>query len=294
MKQRVLAPLLSMAILGCQGVAAQPLLKDDRLEINQGSFIATLQSAMPEDYLNELLRSPERLERHLRDMHLLKVMAARAVDEKLDQQPATQAQLQYIRDKYLAQQYVDNYLGQIESADYEAVAREVYTLNKDKFVAKESVHVEHILIATKERDDEAAKKLADEVYAKAVSRAYAGKFAELAVEYSEDPSVATNKGDLGFFERGRMVPEFEAAAFALTKNKISAPVKTGFGYHIIRLIEHKPERQLRFDDVKARLLADAEKTYKQKKQAELVDSIMSAPDIQVDREALQKLAPGLQ
>ena len=294
MKQVVLASLLGVAILGCQGVVAQPLLKDDGLEISQETFIATLQSAMPEDYLNELLASPERLERHLRDMHLLKEMAARAVEEQLDQQPTTRAQLQYMRDKYLAQQYVDSYLSGIDAADYETVARENYTLNKDRFVAKESVHAEHILIATKERDDEAAKKLAEEVYAKATSKAYAGKFAELAAEYSDDPSAAKNKGDLGFFERGRMVPEFEQAAFALKKGQISAPVKTGFGYHIIRLVEHKPEQQLSFDAVKDRLIAEAEKSYKQKKQAELVDSIMSAPDIQVDREALQKLAPGSQ
>lgn len=290
MKKSVLAPLLGMVILGCNSVVAQPLLKDDSIEISQDSFIATLQSAMPEDYLTELLKSPERLERHLRDIHMLKVMAARAIDAKLDQQPLTVAQLEYMRDKYLAQQYINSHLSQIEAVDYETVAKEAYTLNKDKYVAQESVHAEHILISTKERDEEAAKELADEVYAKAKSKAYAGKFAELAVEYSEDPSAASNKGDLGFFERGRMVPQFEQAAFALKKGEITAPVKTGFGYHIIRLIDHKPERQLSFDEVKEHLLADAEKTYKQKKQSELVDSIMSAPDIQVDVDALKDLA----
>lgn len=290
MKKRLFASILGMAILGCQHVVAQPLLKDGKLEISQEAFIATLQSGMPDDYFNELLESPERLERQLRDMHLVKVMAARAAEEKLDQQPLTIAQVEYMRDKFLAQQYLNSHLSQIEAVDYETVAKEAYALNKDKYVTKESVHAEHILISTKERDEAAAKELADEVHAKAKSKDYAGKFAELAVEYSEDPSAASNKGDLGFFERGRMVPQFEQAAFALKKGEITAPVKTAFGYHIIRLIDHKPERQLSFDDVKERLLADAEKTYKQKKQTELVNSIMSAPDIQVDVEALKGLA----
>ena len=62
-------------------------------------------------------------------------------------------------------------------------------------------------------------------------------FATLAETYSEDPGSAANGGDLGFFSKGMMVPEFEAAAFALEPGSVSEPVKTQFGYHLIKVDE---------------------------------------------------------
>jgi foldase protein PrsA len=104
------------------------------------------------------------------------------------------------------------------------------------------IKARHILVrppqdeADKAKADEAAKKKIDEVYAKVK----AGEdFAALADEYTEDPSNVdgdTKKGgDLGWFTRGRMVQDFENAAFKLKAGEISEPVKTFYGYHIIRV-----------------------------------------------------------
>jgi parvulin-like peptidyl-prolyl isomerase len=65
-----------------------------------------------------------------------------------------------------------------------------------------------------------------------------GKFAELAKQFSSCPSGAKG-GDLGYFTRGRMVPEFEAAAFSLKKGQVSEPVRTAFGYHLIMVTDTK-------------------------------------------------------
>jgi len=82
---------------------------------------------------------------------------------------------------------------------------------------------------------EAAKKKADEVYGKVTAEG--ADFAELAKTYSEDPGSAANGGDLGYFAKGTMVAEFEEVAFKLKEGQISKPVKTIYGYHIIKLVD---------------------------------------------------------
>lgn len=84
---------------------------------------------------------------------------------------------------------------------------------------------------------DAAKAKADEVYAKTQEKG--ADFAALAKEYSEDPGTASTGGDLGYFEKGKMVPEFEEVAFKLKKGQVSKPVKTVYGYHIIKVTDIK-------------------------------------------------------
>lgn len=90
-------------------------------------------------------------------------------------------------------------------------------------------------INSDENIDKAAKSKAEEVYQKAVAKD--ANFAELAKAYSEDTATAGNGGDLGFFKKGEMVPEFEKAALALKEGEISKPVKTVYGYHIIKVVD---------------------------------------------------------
>ncbi|QGY39892.1 peptidylprolyl isomerase [Pseudodesulfovibrio cashew] len=130
-----------------------------------------------------------------------------------------------------------------EIADY-------FAAHKDSMVQQEQVKARHILIMVKDSDTETEQKDAkakiDNIYALAKS----GKdFAALAKKYSEGPS-APNGGELGWFARGAMVPEFEEAAFATPKGGISEPVKTQFGWHIIQ-VEDKKEAQVKtLDEVK--------------------------------------------
>ena len=111
--------------------------------------------------------------------------------------------------------------------------------NKEIFNQKEQVKARHILVETEKEALDIKKKLD------------AGEnFEELAKEHSMDTSNKDQGGELGFFERGKMVPEFEDTAFSLKVGEISSPVKTQFGYHIIELEDKKEAKEANYQNSK--------------------------------------------
>ncbi len=122
----------------------------------------------------------------------------------------------------------------VPDADIEAF----YTQNLQQYQTPAQVRASHILLKLEGKDEKQVQALADEIAKKAKSGA---DFAALAKQYSEDESNSANGGDLDYFGRGRMVAEFEQAAFAMKPGEISNPVKTAFGFHIIKMVENKPD-----------------------------------------------------
>jgi len=136
----------------------------------------------------------------------------------------------------------------------EEALQALYNEQAGKYVTPEERHARHILIRlSPDADDEAtaaAREKADSV----VSRLDAGeKLSALAMELSDDPGSAANGGDLGFFGRGIMTPEFENAVFEMQQGEISKPVRSPFGLHIIELVEIKPEVATPLDEVRDEL-----------------------------------------
>jgi peptidyl-prolyl cis-trans isomerase C len=128
-----------------------------------------------------------------------------------------------------------------------------YKGREDEFRQPEQVRASHILIKVDPRADEAARAEAREKMVGVSQRLKQGEdFAALARELSECPS-SDRGGDLGYFERGRMVQAFEDVAFSLNPGETSDIVETGFGYHIIRVTDKKAERVLPFEEVKDRI-----------------------------------------
>ena len=132
----------------------------------------------------------------------------------------------------------------------DAVA-DFYQKNAAQFATPEVAHARHILVRVDEKasaEDQAKAKAKIEAVA---ARLKAGEdFAAVAKEVSEDPGSAVQGGDLGWFQHGQMVPEFDKAAFALKTGEVSAPVKTQFGWHLILLEERKEAGQKPLDEVK--------------------------------------------
>jgi peptidyl-prolyl cis-trans isomerase D len=125
-----------------------------------------------------------------------------------------------------------------------------YNDNIDQYRAPEQIRASHILLKTEGKDDAAVKTRADELLKQARSGA---DFAELAKKNSEDEATAPQGGDLDLFGRGRMVPEFDQAAFALKPGEISEVVKTQYGYHIIKLVDKQGGITRTLDDVRQQL-----------------------------------------
>ncbi len=122
----------------------------------------------------------------------------------------------------------------VSKADVDAF----YNEHLGQYTTPEQIRASHILLKTEDKPDADVRAKAEQVLKEA--KAPNADFAALAKKYSEDETNAAQGGDLDYFSRGRMVPEFENAAFALSPGQMSDLVKTQFGYHIIKVIDRKP------------------------------------------------------
>lgn len=124
----------------------------------------------------------------------------------------------------------------------EAAVQRFYEQNKARFTRPARIKARHILIGLAANAPEAERAKAEAEAADLEKRLAAGEdFAALAAEHSQDPGSAAQGGDLGWFGKGVMTPAFEDAAFALQKGELSKPVRSEFGYHLIRVDDVQPE-----------------------------------------------------
>jgi peptidyl-prolyl cis-trans isomerase D len=120
----------------------------------------------------------------------------------------------------------------------------------DEFSTPEQIRASHILLTLEGKEEGAVSAQAADLVAKARAGA---DFAALAKEFSEDEGTATAGGDLDYFTRGRMVPEFDQAAFALEVGEVSDPVKTAYGFHVIKVTDKKPVITQTLEEVRPQL-----------------------------------------
>jgi len=140
----------------------------------------------------------------------------------------------------------------------DAEIRAVFEQRKDTFTVPEQVNASHILISVKPdappEADAAAKAKAEAIAARA--KAPGADFAKLANENTDDPSGKTTGGKLAPFSHGQMVPEFEEAAFSMAPGEIRGPVKTQFGYHIIKVESKTPARTRTLEEARPMIVSE--------------------------------------
>ncbi|MBF9232742.1 peptidylprolyl isomerase [Microvirga alba] len=213
------------------------------------------------------LQLPNVPEAQKRDMLIgylidLKLGAKAAEAAKVGDTPDFARKLAYTRDKTLLDQYLDQ---EAKKAVTPEAARKLYDETAKSVPAEQEVRARHILVESEEE----AKK--------AAARVKGGEdFAKVAAELSKDPGSKTDGGDLGFFTKDRMVEPFAEAAFKLEPGQISDPVKSQFGWHVIKVEEKRSKPVPSFEEMK-----DQVDTYLERKaQQDLIGGLRQSAKIE--------------
>ncbi len=236
--------LLASALTGCLALAllAGPARADDKVlaKVN-GAEIHQSDVALAEE---ELGPSLSQMDPATKDENVLaflidmKIVAKAAEDKKVEDSDDFKKRMAFTRNRLL----MDSLLAsEGKAATTDDAMKKVYDDASKQIAGEQEVHARHILVET-EDEAKAVKAELDK----------GADFAKLAKEKSKDPG-ASDGGDLGFFTKDQMVPEFSAVAFSLEPGKISDPVKTQFGWHIIKVEEKRNRKPPSFDQVKSQI-----------------------------------------
>jgi peptidyl-prolyl cis-trans isomerase C len=260
-------PGLTAALAGCFALAllAGPARADDKVlaKVN-GSEIKQSDVALAEEELGPSLAQMDpstKEENVLAFLIDMKIVAKAAEDKKIGDGDDFKKRLAFTRNRLL----MDSLLAsEGKAATTDDAMKKVYEDASKQISGEQEVHARHILVET---EDEA--KAVEEELKKGAD------FAELAKKKSKDPG-ASDGGDLGFFTKDQMVPEFSNVAFALEPGKVSDPVKTQFGWHVIKVEEKRNRKAPDFDQVKSQI-----ETYVTRKaQADYVSKLREAAKVE--------------
>jgi len=199
----------------------------------------------------------------------LSLLSLAGKKEGIDKEESVKRELAEIEKNFIAQKYFEKKTANLKISEKEV--KEYYEKNKEKYKEPEARHIKHILIYfSKDADNatqESAFKKANEIREKLLKGA---NFEELAKMYSDDTGSKEKGGDLGIIRKGQTIPEFEKEIFKLKVGEISTPIKSPYGYHIVKVEKIIPERIPSFDEVKNVV----EEDYRQKKEEELIAQIL--------------------
>ena len=169
------------------------------------------------------------------------LFAEAAESEKLGSGAAFDERMKYWQRRALRDAYFDR---SVKGAITEAEARKLYDAQLAAAKPQEEARARHILVETEAKAKDIFEKIA-----------HGDDFARMAKEFSKDTGSKEEGGDLGYFSRGQMVPQFEEAAFKLKPGEMSQPVQSQFGWHIIKLEDKRQRGAPPFDTIKDRIMA---------------------------------------
>ena len=221
-----------------------------------------------------------------------KLLSVKAKRLDLDKTPGYQRALDRTKDDLLAREFLakEGEALQKKLAVAEAEVKAFYDKHPERFKAPDLVSVRHILVSVKQGDnpqglsDADAKKRIAKIQAELKKGA---KFEDLAKKYTDDPGSKETGGLYADADPSAWVPEFGAAARTLPLGKVGAPVKTQFGYHLMKVEARKPSRQVPFEEAKAA----CEKMAQQERQAKVWNELMDELRKEIPFELVKPAAP---
>jgi peptidyl-prolyl cis-trans isomerase D len=270
--------------VGLTPMTYRDLLRRDMLIQQERSALVATSFSLPGE-VGHLAR----LDGQQRDIRYIKFEAGSLAAGIDIDEPAIEAYFsanasRYMREEQVAIEYVE--LNKLKLAETIELDEEElltqYNQLVTEYVDDEARRAAHILVAV--NDEQPDKSALAKIEALAESLQQGADFTAVARQHSQDTGSAENGGDLGYIEKGVMVPEFEEALYALNKGELSGPVKTEFGYHLIKLLDVDAGSVPSFEEVRAQLEAEQRR---QKAEAafvaqseELVDLSFSSSNLQ--------------
>ncbi|MFH1646020.1 MAG: peptidylprolyl isomerase [Candidatus Omnitrophota bacterium] len=207
------------------------------------------------------------------EMVIEELLYEEAKKRKLDEDNDVKELINEAIKKVLISKLVDNELKKSLPVSEDDVAA-FYEEHKDQFIVPEMVRASHILVGS----EEIANQVKDELQA-------GQDFSEMAAAYSKD-LTKDRGGDLGYFGRGQMIPEFEKVCFSLNVGDVSGVVKTRFGYHIIKVTDRRQSTYQQFDDIKENIRQTIERARQKERFDEVTTDLKSSADIFINEEAV--------
>jgi peptidyl-prolyl cis-trans isomerase C len=218
-----------------------------------------------------ILKDPNNRRQVLMSMIDQELLNQEAERQKLGEDPQIKAMVENFRKQQMMNRLLEkNLSSQITSS----AAKKFYDQNKLLFNT-DQVHAQHILLATDVEAREILRKLKEPK----------SDFQKIAEQSSRDPSAKNNRGDLGFFTRDQFDQDFSKAAFGGAVGEVIGPVKTAYGYHIIKVLEKRPGKTLPFEEVEAK----ATGFLRQKLGKEYLGKLRDQAKIQVEDKTLDKM-----
>jgi peptidyl-prolyl cis-trans isomerase C len=269
----ILAAILALLIMPATPLFAQDkdpvVAKVNGVEIHQSDL------AVAEEEAGQIPpMSPDAKKDYLVQFMADMILVSQAAEaKKLGDGADFKRKLQFARNKLLMERLLQS-VGKEALTD--AAMQKVYDDAVKQIGEEKEVHARHILIRAAAGDEKASKEAEEKIKAVIVRLKKGEDFAKVAGEITEDPSGKANGGDLGYFTKGQMVPEFAETAFKLEKGQISDPVKTQFGWHVIKLEDKRTKPAPKFEDVKAQI----EQYVTRKAQAELITKLRAEAKIE--------------
>ena len=250
LQSALLAASLALLIISSGAVYAQDkdpvVAKVDGVEIRQSDLAIAEQEAgqLPP-------MSPEAKHDYLVQISADLILVAKFAEaKKFGDSDDFKRKLEFNRKKLLMEALMQS-VGKDALTD--AAMHQVYDEALKQISDEQEVHARHILIRATPNDEKASKEAEEKIKA-VIARLKKGEdFVKLANDLTEDPSGKANGGDLGYFSKEQMVPEFSDTAFRLEKGQISDPVKTQFGWHVIKVEDKRSKQPPKFDEVKPQL-----------------------------------------